>query len=46
MVVDWLLTIVYEESMTSDIGRACLMDTIYGRQDAILHVRRLLCASW
>ena len=23
-VVDWLLRIVYEESMVSDIGRACL----------------------
>ena len=25
-IVDWLLRIVYEESLVSDIGRACLME--------------------
>ena len=28
-IVDWLLRIVYEESMVSDIGRTCLMDIGY-----------------
>ena len=28
-IVDWLLRIVYEESLVSDIGRACLMDVGY-----------------
>ena len=28
-MVDWLLRIVYEESMISDIGRACLMEIVY-----------------
>ena len=27
--VDWMLRIVYEESMVSDIGRACLMEVGY-----------------
>ena len=25
-IVDWLLRMVYEESLVSDIGRACLME--------------------
>ena len=25
-IVDWLLRIVYEESLVSDIGRSCLME--------------------
>ena len=28
-IVDWLLRIVYEESLVSDIGRACLMEVGY-----------------
>ena len=28
-MVNWLLRIVYEESMISDIGRACLMEIGY-----------------
>ena len=28
-LVDWLLRIVYEESLVSDIGRACLMEVGY-----------------
>ena len=28
-IVDWLLKIVYEESLVSDIGRACLMEVGY-----------------
>ena len=28
-IVDWLLRIVYEESLVSDIGRACLMEAGY-----------------
>ena len=28
-IVDWMLRIVYEESMVSDIGRACLMEVGY-----------------
>ena len=28
-IVDWLLKIVYEESLVSDIGRACLMKVGY-----------------
>ena len=28
-IVDWLLRIVYEESLISDIGRACLMEVGY-----------------
>ena len=28
-IVDWLLMIVYEESLVSDIGRACLMEVGY-----------------
>ena len=28
-IVDWLLRIVYEESLLSDIGRACLMEIGY-----------------
>ena len=27
--VEWLLTVVYKESMVSDIGRACLRDIGY-----------------
>ena len=29
VMVDWLLRIVYEESMVSDIGRACLIEIGY-----------------
>ena len=28
-IVDWLLRIVYEESLVSDIGRECLMEVGY-----------------
>ena len=38
-IVDWLLRIVYEESLVSDIGRACLMEVGYnldGGQDEIM----------
>ena len=28
-MVDWLLRIVYEERMVSDIGRVCLMEIGY-----------------
>ena len=28
-IVDWMLRIVYEESLVSDIGRACLMEVGY-----------------
>ena len=28
-IVDWLLRIVYEENLVSDIGRACLMEVGY-----------------
>ena len=28
-MVDWLLRIEYEESLVSDIGRACLVDIGY-----------------
>ena len=28
-IVDWLLRIVYEESLVSDIGRVCLMEVGY-----------------
>ena len=28
-IVDWMLRIVYEESLVSDIGRACLMEAGY-----------------
>ena len=28
-ILDWLLRIVYEESLVSDIGRACLMEVGY-----------------
>ena len=28
-IVDWLLRIVYEESLVSDIGRACLIEVGY-----------------
>ena len=28
-IVDWMLRIVYEESLVSDIGRACLMELGY-----------------
>ena len=28
-IVDWLLIIVYEESLVSDIGTACLMEVGY-----------------
>ena len=28
-IVDWLLRIVYEESLVSDMGRACLMEVGY-----------------
>ena len=28
-IVDWMLRIVYEESLVSDIGRACLMEVRY-----------------
>ena len=28
-IVDWLLWIVYEESLVSDIGRSCLMEVGY-----------------
>ena len=28
-IVDWLLRIMYEESLVSDIGRACLMEVGY-----------------
>ena len=28
-IVDWLLKIVYEESLVYDIGRACLMEVGY-----------------
>ena len=27
-MVDWLLRIVYEESLVTDIGRTCLMDIV------------------
>ena len=41
-IVDWLLRIVYEESLVSDIKRACLMEVGYksislgGGQDVIM----------
>ena len=49
-IVDWMLRIVYEESLVSDIGRACLMEVGYisldGGQDAIMFVISLVCGSW
>ena len=48
-MVDWLLRIVYEESMTSDIGKACLIEIGYKSrcwQDAIMYARSLVCRSW
>ena len=48
-IVDWLLRIVYEESLVSDIGRACLMRldiSLDGGQDAIMFVISLVCGSW
>ena len=41
-IVDWMLRIVYEESLVSDIGKASLD----GGQDAIMFVRSLVCGSW
>ena len=48
-IVDWLLRIVYEETLVSDIGRACLMEVRYKSrcwQDAIMFVISLVCGSW
>ena len=50
-IVDWLLRIVSEESLVSEIGRACLMEVGYksrwhGGQDAIMFVISLVCVSW
>ena len=49
MYCEWLLRIVYEESLVSDIGSACLMEVGYKSrwwQDAIMLVISLVCGSW
>ena len=49
-IVDWLLRIVYEESLVSDIGRSYRMEVGYksrwGGGYAIMFVISLVCGSW
>ena len=40
------IRIVYEESLVSDIGRACLDISLDGGQDAITFEISFLCGSW
>ena len=48
-IVDWMLRIVYEESLVSDIERACLMEVGYNSRwwARCNHVcDSLVCGSW
>ena len=48
-IVDWLIRIVYEESLVSDIGRDGrwrLDISLGGGQDAMMFVISLVCVSW
>ena len=47
-IVNWLIRIVYDKSLVSGIGRACLrLDMrINGRHDAIMFVISLVCGAW